>query len=169
MGIRTIFNILGPLTNPAGAERQVLGVYDDSLTEPLAQVLSNLGIRHAFVVHGEDGLDEITNADRTKISEVKEGRIDNYFISPEDLDLDRVRKEDLLGGNAEENAQITVAILEGEKGPKRDIVLMNAAAALITGDSVSSFSEGIEKAAGAIDSGAARDKLDEVKVATNRL
>jgi len=169
MGIRTIFNILGPLTNPAGAERQVLGVYDDSLTERLAQVLSNLGIRHAFVVHGEDGLDEITNTERTKVSEVKEGRIDHYFISPEDLDIERARKEDLLGGNAEENAKITLSILGGERGAKRDIVLMNAAAALIAGNSVSSFSEGIEKAAGAIDSGAARDKLEEIKVASNRL
>ncbi|MBI5657748.1 MAG: anthranilate phosphoribosyltransferase, partial [Geobacter sp.] len=98
MGIRTIFNILGPLTNPAGAQRQVLGVFKDTLTEPLAEVLENLGTKHAFIVHGEDGLDEITNTDKTKISELKDGRIDTYFITPEDLGFARAKKEDLLGG-----------------------------------------------------------------------
>lgn len=169
MGIRTIFNILGPLTNPAGAERQVIGVFSDALTEPLAKVLANLGAKHAFIVHGEDGLDEITNTDKTKISELKDKGIDTYFITPEDLGFDRAKKQDLLGGAAEENAKITVDILKGKKGPKRDIAIMNAAAALITGDRAKSFTEAAEKASEAIDSGAALKKLEEVKVASNRL
>ncbi len=169
MGIRTVFNILGPLTNPAGAKRQVLGVFSDALTETIAHVLSNLGIVHAFIVHGKDGLDEITNTDRTKISELKDGRIDTYFITPEDLGFVRAKKEDLLGGTAEENAKVTIDILQGSKGPKRDITLMNAAAALITGNMADSFTEAVEKAAHAIDSGSAREKLEEIKVVSNRL
>ncbi len=169
LGIRTIFNILGPLTNPAGAERQVLGVFSDALTEPLAEVLANLGAKHVFVVHGEDGLDEITNTDKTKISELKNKGIDTYFITPEDLGFDRAKKQDLLGGTAEENAKITVDILKGKKGPKRDIVIMNAAATLLTGDRAKSFIEAAEKASEAIDSGEALKKLEEVKVASNRL
>lgn len=169
MGIRTIFNILGPLTNPAGAKRQVLGVFDDSLTEVMAEVLANLGATHAFIVHGEDGLDEITNTDKTKITELKNGRIDTYFITPEDIGFPRAKKEDLLGGKAEENAQIVIDILNGKKGPKRDITIMNASAALITGDRAKSFSEAIEKASGAIDSGAALKKLEEIKAVSNRI
>ncbi|MBI5056032.1 MAG: anthranilate phosphoribosyltransferase [Nitrospirae bacterium] len=169
MGIRTVFNILGPLTNPAGAERQVMGVFHDALTETLAKVLANLGVKHAFVVHGEDGLDEITNTDRTKISELKDGRVDTYFISPGDLGLEAAKKTDLTGGTAQENAQITIEILKGEKGPRRDVVIMNAAAALITGGRAKSFSEGIKTANEAIDSGAALKKLEEVKVVSNRL
>jgi anthranilate phosphoribosyltransferase len=169
MGIRTIFNILGPLTNPAGAERQVLGVFNDTLTELLAEVLRNLGTKHAFIVHGEDGLDEITNTDKTKISELKDGRIDTYFITPEDLGFTRAKKEDLLGGIAEENAKITIAILQGKKGPKRDIAIMNAAAALITGEKAESFSDAIEKASETIDLGAALEKLEEIKIVSNRL
>ncbi len=169
MGIRTIFNILGPLTNPAGAKRQVLGVFDDSLTETMAEVLANLGTIHAFIVHGEDGLDEITITDKTKVTELKGERIDTYFMTPEDLGFARAKKEDLLGGKAEENAQIVIDILKGEKGPKRDITIMNAGAALITGDRAKSFSEAVEKASKAIDSGAALKKLEEIKVVTNRL
>ncbi|MBI5025286.1 MAG: anthranilate phosphoribosyltransferase [Nitrospirae bacterium] len=169
MGIRTIFNILGPLTNPAGAERQVLGVYSDELTEPIALVLGNLGARHAFIVHGEDGLDEITVTDATKISELNNGRVDTYYIAPEDVGLKRARREDLLGGNTEENARIILAILRGEKGPRRDIAAINAAAALVAGGKVKTLKEGIEKAAEAIDSGAARKKLEEIKALSNRL
>jgi anthranilate phosphoribosyltransferase len=169
MGIRTVFNILGPLTNPAGAKRQVLGVFNDALTEPLAKVLANLGATHAFIVHGEDGLDEITNTDKTKITELKDQRIDTYFITPEDLGFTRAKKEDLLGGTAEENAQITIDILKGKKGPKRDITLMNAAVALIAGDMAKSLSEAVKKASEAIDSGAAFKKLEEIRVVTNRL
>jgi len=169
MGIRTIFNILGPLTNPAGAQRQVLGVFNDTLTEPLAEVLANLGTKHAFIVHGEDGLDEITNTDKTKISELKDGRINTYFITPEDLGFARAKKEDLLGGTAEENAKITIDILQGQKGPKRDIVIMNAAAALLTGDRAKSFTEGIKMASEATDLGRTLKKLEEIKVVSNRL
>ncbi len=169
MGIRTIFNILGPLTNPAGAERQVLGVFSNDLTTPMAKVLANLGVKHAFIVHGEDGLDEITNTDRTKISELKEGSIDTYTISPEDIGFRKARKEDLAGGNAGENAKITMDILEGKKGPKRDIVIMNAAAALIAGDCAQDMKEAAEKAARAIDTGAALKKLEEIREAGNRL
>lgn len=169
MGIRTVFNILGPLTNPAEAERQVLGVFSDTLTEPIAEVLANLGTTHAFIVHGEDGLDEITNTEKTKISELKNGRTDTYFITPEDLGFTRAKRQDLLGGTAEENAKITIDILESKKGPKRDIVIMNSATALITGDRAKSFTEAVEKATHAIDSGAARKKLEEIKVVSNRL
>lgn len=169
MGIRTVFNILGPLTNPAGADRQVLGVFSDGLTEVMAQVLDKLGVEHAFIVHGGDGLDEITNTDRTKITELKGGEIETYFISPGALSIERAKKEDLTGGVAEENARITLDILEGKKGPKRDIVLMNAAAALMAGNRAKSFSEGIERASYAIDSGSAMKKLKEIKDVTNKL
>lgn len=169
MGIRTIFNILGPLTNPAGARRQVLGVFSNDLTVTMASVLNNLGIVHAFIVHGEDGLDEITITDKTRISELKDGRTDTYYIIPEDLGFKRARKEDLLGGTAEENAQISLNILKGVKGPKRDITFLNAAAALITGDQKNSYSEALEKVADAVDSGKALKKLEEIKVASNRL
>lgn len=169
MGIRTIFNILGPLTNPAQAKRQVLGVYSDELTEPIANVLGNLGAKHAFIVHGEDGLDEMTITGRTKISELKDGRVNTYYITPEDLGFIRAKKEDLLGGTAEENAKITLDILNGKSGPKRDIALINSAAALMVGDIAKSFSDAIEKASNVIDSGAALKKLEEIKVVTNRL
>jgi anthranilate phosphoribosyltransferase len=169
MGIRTIFNILGPLTNPAGAERQVLGVFSDALTETMAQVLANLGSEHAFIVHGKDGLDEITNTESTKVSELKNGRIDTYFITPEDLGFVRAKREELMGGTVEENTQMVIDILQGSKGPKRDITIMNAAAALIAGNMASSFTEAVEKATQAIDSGAARKKLEEIKVVSNRL
>ncbi|RJQ50592.1 MAG: anthranilate phosphoribosyltransferase [Nitrospiraceae bacterium] len=169
MGIRTIFNILGPLTNPAGAERQVMGVFHDRLTEKLAQVLANLGVKHAFVVHGEDGLDEITNTDRTKISEMKDGRVNTFFIAPEDLGFKRAEKTALSGGDATENAKITIDILGGLKGPKRDIVIMNSAAALITGDRAEGLPDAIKIAAEAIDSGAALKKLKEVKTISSSL
>ncbi|MBI5099679.1 MAG: anthranilate phosphoribosyltransferase [Nitrospirae bacterium] len=169
MGIRTIFNMLGPLTNPAGAERQVMGVFHNALTEKLAQVLANVGVKHAFVVYGEDGLDEITNTDKTKISELKDGKIDTYFITPEEIGIKRAEKSDLIGGNAQDNANITIDILKGKKGPKRDIVIMNAAAALITGDKATTFPETIKIVTEAIDSGAALKKLEEIKVVSNNL
>jgi anthranilate phosphoribosyltransferase len=168
-GIRTIFNILGPLTNPAGAERQIMGVFQDELTGKLAQVLAKLGVKHAFVVHGEDGLDEITNTDKTRISEMKDGRVNTYFITPEDLGFARAVKSDLAGGDARENAAITTDILQGREGPKRDIVIMNAAAALIAGDRAKSLPEAVKIAAEAINSGAALKKLEEVKTLSNSL
>jgi anthranilate phosphoribosyltransferase len=169
MGIRTVFNILGPLTNPAGAQRQVMGVFSDELTEPLAHVLSNLGVKHAFVVHGEDGLDEMTNTDKTKVSEVKDSAVNTYFVTPENLGFEKAKKNDLTGGNAQDNVSITMGILNGEKGPKRDIVLMNVAAALVAGDKAANFNEGVEMASNAIDSGAAVKKLEEVKEVSNKL
>jgi len=169
MGIRTIFNILGPLTNPAGAERQVLGVFSDRLTEPMAEVLGNLGVKHAFVVHGEDGLDEITNTDKTKVSELKNGSVNTYFISPDNFNIETAQKSDLTGGDAETNAKITVDILEGQKGPKRDIVLMNAAAAIVAGDKAANLNDAIQIASESIDSGAALKKLYEVRDVTNKL
>jgi len=169
MGVRTIFNILGPLTNPAGAERQVLGVFSDALTEPLANVLANLNVKHAFIVHGEDGLDEITNTDRTKVSELKGGKVNTYFISPDDFGLKKAEKSELKGGDAEDNAKMTIEILDGQKGPKRDIVIMNAAAALITGEKAGSFKEASGVASEAIDSGIARKKLEEIKKISNSL
>jgi len=169
MGVRTIFNILGPLTNPAGAERQLMGVFQDELTEKLSQVLANLGVKHAFVVHGEDGLDEITNADRTKISELKDGKVRTYFITPEDLGFSRAKTSDLAGGDAQGNAAMTMDVLKGRKGPKRDVVIMNAAAALITGDRAKNLSDAVKLAADAIDSGAAFRKLEEVRTISNSL
>ncbi len=169
MGVRTIFNILGPLTNPAGAERQVLGVFSESLTESLAHVLANLGVKHAFIVHGEDGLDEITITDRTKVSELKDDKIDTYFISPDDFGFNKAETSELKGGNAENNAKITLEILGGQKGPKRDIVLINAAAALITGEKAGGFKEASLIASEAIDSGAVQNKLEEIKKISNSL
>jgi anthranilate phosphoribosyltransferase len=169
LGIRTVFNILGPLTNPAGAERQVLGVFNASLTETMARVLANLGVKHAFIVHGEDGLDEITNTDRTKVSELKNGKVDTYFLTPEDFGLPTAKKSDIAGGTAQDNAAITMEILKGRKGPMRDIVLMNSAAALVAGDRADNFLAAAGIAAGAIDSGAALKKLEEIKIVSNKL
>ncbi|RJQ42627.1 MAG: anthranilate phosphoribosyltransferase [Nitrospiraceae bacterium] len=169
IGVRTIFNILGPLTNPAGAERQLMGVFHDELTEKLAGVLANLGVKHALVVHGEDGLDEITITDRTKVSELKDGVVSTYFISPEDFGFKRAQKKDLAGGTAPDNAKMTVAILQGEKGPKRDIVILNAAAALTAGGKMCNLSEGIKTATDAVDSGAALRKLSEIRELSNTL
>jgi anthranilate phosphoribosyltransferase len=169
MGIRTVFNILGPLTNPAGADRQVLGVFSDTLTEPLAKVLANLGARRAFVVHGEDGLDEITSTDRTRVSELKDGSVRTYSIGPEEFGLEKADKNDLAGGNADQNAEITKEILKGQKGPKRDIVIMNAAAALVAGEKADTFTDASTMASDAIDSGAAMEKLEEVKKVSNKL
>lgn len=168
IGIRTIFNILGPLTNPAGARHQVIGVYDDSLTDIIGKVLINLGAEHAFIVRGEDGLDEITLTDATKITEIKNGLIKTYHIKPEDYGFKRCKPEELKGGSPELNAEILLAILKGKKGIARDIVLLNAAAAIIVGGITNSIEEGISIASGAIDSGAALEKLNRLIEITNR-
>lgn len=162
LGIRTIFNILGPLTNPANAKGQVLGVFDGRLTEPLAKVLMNLGIERAMVIHGMDGLDEITTTHGTKVSELKEGEISNYEIYPEKFGMKKVKKDDLAGGDAAANAGIINSIFNGKKGPKRDVVLMNAAAALYVGKVVESLQDGIEMCMDIIDSGKAMKKLNEL-------
>jgi anthranilate phosphoribosyltransferase len=160
IGIRTVFNLLGPLTNPAGANAQVIGVAAASLTEPLARVLAELGTIRAFVVHGADGLDEISNTGESRLSEVREGVVRTYAVRPEDFGLPRAAISDLQGGDREQNAEIIRRLLGGEPGPRRDIVLMNAAAALVAGGRARDFKEGVALAARAIDTAAAKGKLD---------
>lgn len=169
MGIRTIFNILGPITNPAGAKRQILGVFADRLTEILAKVLGNLGAIDAMVVHGEDGLDEISISTKTRVSRFKDGKTENFYIEPEDFGLSRSKSEHIRGGNKEDNAAITLSILNGEKGPRRDIVLMNSAVALIVVGITEDFKITFSIAADSIDSGRALKKLEEVKRVSNAL
>jgi anthranilate phosphoribosyltransferase len=168
MGIRTMLNILGPLTNPAGAAIQVLGVFDAKLTELIGKVLLQLGSRHCFVVHGMDGLDEITLTDKTMVSEGKQGVLSSYVLDPQEFGLTRVRLKELAGGHPPENAQITRDILQGRKGPKRDIVCLNAAPALVAGHKAKSLQEGFRLAARAIDSGAAAEKLERLVAYTNK-
>ena len=167
IGIRTIFNILGPLTNPAGANVQVLGVYEKNLTPVLAEVLGKLGSRSAFVVYGEGSLDEISIAGKTQLSELKDGRVDTYTIEPEDFGLPRANLDDIRGGDAQENAGIILSVLKGEPGARRDIVLLNAAAALLAAGRATDFPDGITQAAEAIDSGRALEKLEGMKKITN--
>jgi anthranilate phosphoribosyltransferase len=169
MGIRTVFNMLGPLTNPAGANAQVIGVYSDALTEPLARVLAELGTLRAFVVHGADGLDEISNTGPSHISEVHEGVVRSSIVRPEDFGLPRAAIQDLRGGDRAENAEIIRRVLAGEAGPRRDIVLMNAAAALVVGGKARDFKEAVALAAEAIDSGAAAAKLAALVALSQRL
>lgn len=162
LGIRTVFNILGPLTNPAGANMQVMGVYEEALVEPLARVLQKLGVKRAMVVYGEDVLDEISLSAPTRIcEETLSGEFKSYEIAPEDYGFTRCRKEDLVGGTPAENAEITRRILSGEKGPKRDAVLMNAGAGLYIGGKADTLADGIAMAAELIDSGKAMKKLEE--------
>jgi len=167
IGIRTVFNILGPLTNPAGARFQVLGVFADHLTETLARVLGRLGAERALVVHGHDGLDEITVTGKTRVSELRDGEVNTYELNPADYGITPAKPEDLQGGDAEENARITRDILEGENGPRRQIVALNAGAALVAVGKAASFAEGLALAEEAIDSGAAREKLSAVRRFTN--
>jgi len=159
IGVRTVFNLLGPLTNPAGANAQVIGVASASLTEPLARVLAELGTIRAFVVHGADGLDEISNTGESQISEVHEGVVRSSRVRPEDFGLPRATIRDLRGGDRGANAQIIRLVLGGEPGPRRDIVLMNAAAALVAGGKARDLKEGVGMASQSIDSGAAASKL----------
>lgn len=159
IGIRTVFNILGPLTNPARAARRVIGVYDASLTTTLAGVLRNLGCKHAFVVHGMDGLDEITTTDRTKVSELVNGDIKNYYVSPEDFGIERACLEDLIVKSPEESARVIKEILDGVCGPKRDIVLVNAAAAIVAGGVAKDFKNATRLAAQSIDSHQAKKAM----------
>jgi anthranilate phosphoribosyltransferase len=162
IGIRTVFNILGPLTNPAGAKAQVLGVANDTLVEKMAQALQQLGCQHALVVHGEDGLDEITVAGETHICELKGNHILNYVISPEKIGLTRADSESLKGGDAKENAEMLRNILAGAPGPQRDAVLMNTAAVLLAGDKAQTLRQGVELAQQTIDSGQALNKLEQL-------
>lgn len=167
MGIRTIFNILGPLTNPLGANVRLIGVYDPSLTETLAMVLKNLGVRGAFAVWGEDGLDEISIMGRTRITQLKDGLIETYYIEPEDFGMARAPLEEIKGGSREENALILQKVLEGEKGPKRDVVLLNSAACLAAAGLAGDLREGIKIAENSIDSGGAKEKLDSLITFSN--
>ncbi len=162
LGIRTVFNILGPLTNPASPKRQLLGVYDRSLVEPLAQVLMRLGVQKGMVVYGQDKLDEISLSAPTVISEFADGWFRTYEITPEQFGFARCRKEDLAGGTPAENAAITRAILNGEKGHKRNAVLLNAGAALLIGGKAASMEEGIRLAGELLDSGAAMQTLEKL-------
>jgi anthranilate phosphoribosyltransferase len=163
MGIRTMFNILGPITNPANARRQILGVFANRLTEPLAMVLGNLGAVDAMVVHGEDGLDEVSISGRTNVSRFTNGEVRNFHIGPEDFGLWRSEIEHIRGGEKEENAAITLSVLNGEKGPRRDIVLMNSAVALVSAGKTEDFKTAFQTAEDSIDSGRALKKLEEVK------
>lgn len=161
LGFRTVFNILGPLTNPAHPKRQLLGVYDEYLIEPLAKVLVELGVKRGMVVYGMDKLDEISLSSPTKLCEIKDGTLHTYEIKPEDFGLSRCKKEDLAGGDPKENASITLSILNGEKGAKRDAVLLNAGAALYIGEKAKSIQEGINLAARFIDSKKALKVLED--------
>jgi len=167
MGMRTVFNILGPLTNPLGANVRLLGVYQPSLTELLARVLKNLKVKGAFVVWGEDGLDEISITTRTRITELKQGKIRTYYIQPEDFGIKRASLEKLRGGTREENAFILEDALQGKKGPKRQIVLINAAACLAAAGLAEDLKEGIKLAEDSIDSGKAKEKLEQLIAFTN--
>lgn len=160
MGVRTVFNILGPLTNPAGAQVQVLGVYDGTLTEMMAQVLGALGSQGAFVVHGADGLDELSTTGPNRVTRLQNGRTRTYSLDPQDLGLPRATLDDLKGGDARENATLVRDVLDGEPGPRRDVVLLNAAACLVAAEVADDLPHGLALAAESIDSGAARSKLD---------
>jgi anthranilate phosphoribosyltransferase len=168
MGIRTMLNLLGPLTNPAGASIQVLGVYERRLTSLLGNVLMRLGSQHCFVVHGMDGLDEVTLTGATQVSEAKGGVLSNYFLDPKEFGLALVQTKELVGGTPQENALISRDILQGRKGPKRDIVCLNAAPALVAGRKAANLQDGFFLAGMAIDSGAAAEKLARLIAFTNK-
>ena len=162
IGGRTVFNLLGPLTNPAGASAQVVGVFDAGWTERMARALGELGVRRAFVVHGAGGLDEFSLAGESYVAELRDSTVRSYSLTPEDFGLPRAPLEAITGGDAEHNAGIIRRVLEGKKGPQRDIVLANAAAALVAAERAADFHEGARLAAAAIDSGAARTKLHDL-------
>lgn len=167
LGVRTIFNILGPLANPAGANLQLLGVYDENLVEPLASVLNNLGVKRAMVVHGHDGLDEITLTGTSTICEVSDGKLNSYFITPEQFGLSRCKLSELTGGGPRENADIVRRILAGERGAKRDTVVLNAACCLYMGTRDATMRQCVNMAQELIDSGKAMSKLEEFVRVTN--
>ena len=169
LGIRTVFNILGPLSNPAGANMELMGVYDQSLVEPLAQVMANLGVNRGMVVYGQDSLDEISMCAPTSVCEIRDGKFTFYEITPEQFGYERCEKGALTGGTPAENAEITKAILKGEeKGPKRQAVCLNAGAALYIAGKATSIEEGVKLAESLIDSGAALKKLEEFVEETNK-
>ncbi|OOZ37624.1 anthranilate phosphoribosyltransferase [Solemya velesiana gill symbiont] len=166
MGARTIFNVLGPLTNPASAPNQVLGVFSDELLDPLANVLQKLGSRHVMVVHARDGLDEISVGDKTEVAELKDGRVRRYAVQPEDFGMSRTHIDALKAADATESLGIIRSVLEDNPGPARDIVCLNAGAAIYTSGVATSLAEGVEKASEAITSGEARNRLDKLIILT---
>jgi anthranilate phosphoribosyltransferase len=163
IGVRSIFNLLGPLTNPVGARRQIVGVYDRALTRPIAEVLARLGSERAWVVHSEEGVDEITLGARTFVAEVEGGRVEERMLAAEDFGLEAVPLREILGGPPERNADIALGVLDGRPGGARETVLANAAAALLVAGLVSSLREGVARAVEAIDSGEARGRLDYLR------
>lgn len=167
LGIRTVFNILGPLTNPAKPSLFLLGVYDEMLVEPLAKVISSLGVKRGLVVYGQDKLDEISMSAPTTVCEVNNGEYKTYVIKPEDFGLERASKEDMKGGTPQENAEIALSVLKGEKGARRDTVLMNAGAGLYIGGKADSIADGVKLAAELIDSGKALETLESYKKESN--
>jgi len=168
LGVRTIFNILGPLANPAGATRQLLGVYDESLVLPLAKVLSNLGVKRGFVVHGKDGLDEVSVCADSIICEINNGSINSYIISPEKYGISKCKPEELMGGDHVENARIAMNILDGEKGPKSDIVILNAALSIHLGKDGTSIEDCIGIARNILDNGKGKEQMKSFITATNQ-
>ena len=162
LGIKTVFNVLGPLTNPMGANMQLMGVYDESMVRPLAQVMHNLGVKNGMVVHGHDGLDEISISDRTSVCEIRDGRFDEYELNPDKFGFRGCDKKDIIGGDPTENAVILREILGGERGPRRDIVILNSAAALYIAKKSGTMEEAINIAREAIDSGMALEKLERL-------
>lgn len=168
LGIRTIFNILGPLANPAGASLQIMGVYSEDLVEPMAQVLSNLGVKRGMVVYGQDCLDEISMSAPTTVCEFGNGEFKKYVIEPEQFGFEKCDKKELVGGNPEENAAITKAILQGEKGPKRDAVALNAGAALYIGGKADTFEKGVRLAEKQMDNGQAMETLQKFVTLSNQ-
>jgi len=162
IGTRTVFNILGPLTNPAGARAQLLGVYDPALTETMAGVLKNLGSKHVFIVHGEDGLDEISTSAPTKVAELKDGEIKTYRIRPEDNGIPVADPQSILGGDPARNARIIRDILDGKPGPTRDIAVFNSAAVITAADITATIPEGVKLAQETIDKGLAKTKLEQL-------
>ena len=168
LGIRTVFNVLGPLTNPASANAQVVGVYARHLTEPIAEVLGRLGVSEAFVVHGLDCLDEISLCGETQVSRLKDGAVNTFILHPNDLGLKTADKSAVSGGDAAQNAELIRRVLEGEKGPRRDIVLLNAGAAIVVGGKAADLAEGVRLAAESIDGGHAARKLEELVAFTQK-
>ena len=167
IGIRTLFNILGPISNPAGATQMLLGVYDESLIEPLAHVLSNLGVKRAMAVYGTDSMDEISLSAPTKVCEVLDGVFRSYEITPEQFGIASCKKEELVGGEPAENAKIAREILEGKKGAKYDAVVLNAGVAIYLADGTIRMEEGIQKAREVLESGKAKEQLERFIKATN--
>lgn len=168
LGIRTIFNVLGPLTNPAGATHQLVGVYDEGLTEKVATVLAGLGTSHAMVIHSEDGLDEVSISGRTKVSELKAGKVRTYNISPEEFGIEKSKLSEIAGADIKFNAKLTEDVLSGKSGPHRDVAVFNAGCAIYTADRADDIKQGISIAARSIDEKAALRKLYLLREYTNR-